>query len=224
MPAEPAACHLRCVCSLCPGRERSDQVRGAAALSGGLPQCLPQDPRNQGGQRSQQAQQAQCAQQRFLHCSECSASAPSFGLSPLLTPALCAPPPRPPAPLPPQFNSTNKWQLSIHRPESASAQHPILVLKGAPERVLRMCTHIMVDGESVPMDAGWQNKYNEGGCCWGGGGGWGALAVGFPGLPDEGEGVSSAFCFFCHARHISFVLRRAVPCLLRSLRDAGRHG
>lgn len=60
-----------------------------------------------------------------------------------------------------KFNSTNKWQLSIHRPESPDAQHPILVLKGAPERVLRMCTHIMVNGESVPMDADWQNKYNE---------------------------------------------------------------
>jgi hypothetical protein len=62
---------------------------------------------------------------------------------------------------PMQFNSTNKWQLSIHRPEDPAAQHPILVLKGAPERVLRMCTHIMHDGESVPMDEGWQAKYNE---------------------------------------------------------------
>ncbi len=63
---------------------------------------------------------------------------------------------------PPQFNSTNKWQLSIHRPEDPEAQHPLLVLKGAPERVLRMCTHIMVDGQSVPMDADMQRKYNQG--------------------------------------------------------------
>jgi sodium/potassium-transporting ATPase subunit alpha len=60
-----------------------------------------------------------------------------------------------------QFNSTNKWQLSIHRPEDAAAQHPIMVLKGAPERVLRMCTHIMLKGERVPMDEDWQAKYNE---------------------------------------------------------------
>ncbi len=66
-----------------------------------------------------------------------------------------------PAP-PPQFNSTNKWQLSIHRPEDPSARHPLLVLKGAPERVLRMCTHIEIDGQSVPMDAAMQAKYNEG--------------------------------------------------------------
>lgn len=52
-------------------------------------------------------------------------------------------------------------QLTIHRPEDPTAEHPILTLKGAPERVLRMCTHIMVDGESVPMDANWQAKYNE---------------------------------------------------------------
>ena len=63
-----------------------------------------------------------------------------------------------------KFNSTNKWQLSVHKPEDPAATSPVLVLKGAPERVLRMCTHIMVDGESVPMDASWQNKYNEGGC------------------------------------------------------------
>ncbi|KAL4422112.1 hypothetical protein ABPG77_003397 [Micractinium sp. CCAP 211/92] len=60
-----------------------------------------------------------------------------------------------------KFNSTNKWQLSIHRPEDPEAQHPLLVLKGAPERVLRMCTHIMVDGQSVPMDADMQRKYNQ---------------------------------------------------------------
>lgn len=60
-----------------------------------------------------------------------------------------------------KFNSTNKWQLSIHRPEDAAAQHPIMVLKGAPERVLRMCTHIMLKGERVPMDEHWQAKYNE---------------------------------------------------------------
>ena len=129
-----------------------------------------------GGSRAQRAQRAQQAQ-RFIHCSKCNAAPPAGSAPRPLAPAhpFCPSPPFAPCrpnPLPPQFNSTNKWQLSIHRPESASAQHPILVLKGAPERVLRMCTHIMVDGESVPMDASWQNKYNEGGCwllgtgCW----------------------------------------------------------
>ncbi|PSC70763.1 sodium potassium-transporting ATPase subunit alpha-1 [Micractinium conductrix] len=60
-----------------------------------------------------------------------------------------------------KFNSTNKWQLSVHKPEDPAAQHPVIVLKGAPERVLRMCTHIMIDGEAVPMDAEMQKKYND---------------------------------------------------------------
>ena len=70
----------------------------------------------------------------------------------------------PPPPTLPQFNSTTKWQLSIHMPEDPNAKHPILVLKGAPERVLRMCENMMIDGEDVPLDADMQNKYNE--CEW----------------------------------------------------------
>lgn len=87
---------------------------------------------------------------------EALSSGPPPNAPPTPTPHL----PRPPTPQ--QFNSTNKWQLSIHRPEDPDAQHPLLVLKGAPERVLRMCTHIMVDGQSVPLDADMQRKYNEG--------------------------------------------------------------
>jgi sodium/potassium-transporting ATPase subunit alpha len=60
-----------------------------------------------------------------------------------------------------KFNSTNKWQLSIHQPEDPSAKSPILVLKGAPERVLKMCTRISINGEEVPMTAEWQTAYNE---------------------------------------------------------------
>lgn len=60
-----------------------------------------------------------------------------------------------------KFNSTNKWQLSIHKPEDPSDTSPILVLKGAPERVLKMCTRILIDGEEVPMSDEWQTAYNE---------------------------------------------------------------
>lgn len=60
-----------------------------------------------------------------------------------------------------KFNSTNKWQLSIHRPEDPSAKHPILVLKGAPERVLQKCKSIMMEGEAIPLDDDWSRKYNE---------------------------------------------------------------
>lgn len=44
-----------------------------------------------------------------------------------------------------KFNSTNKWQLSIHAPEDSSIDYPILALKGAPERVLKMCKKIIIN-------------------------------------------------------------------------------
>ena len=60
-----------------------------------------------------------------------------------------------------KFNSTNKWQLSIHRPEDPSEKHPILVLKGAPERVISMCSKILIDGEEKPFNDEWMQKYHS---------------------------------------------------------------
>ena len=42
-----------------------------------------------------------------------------------------------------KFNSVNKWQLSIHRIADDEFDCPLLLLKGAPERVLKMCDKIM---------------------------------------------------------------------------------
>lgn len=46
------------------------------------------------------------------------------------------------------FNSTNKWMLSINQQEGPDAdQKPlILMMKGAPERVMNMCTHVLNKG------------------------------------------------------------------------------
>lgn len=60
-----------------------------------------------------------------------------------------------------KFNSTNKWQLSIHQPEDPEIDYPILVLKGAPERVLKMCKKIMYNGEEVDLDASWEQRYTQ---------------------------------------------------------------
>ena len=59
-----------------------------------------------------------------------------------------------------KFNSTNKWQLSIHKPEDPDATSPVLVLKGAPERVINMCSKILIDGEEKPFDEEWMKKYH----------------------------------------------------------------
>ncbi|CAD5112615.1 DgyrCDS1828 [Dimorphilus gyrociliatus] len=48
------------------------------------------------------------------------------------------------------FNSTNKFQLSIHK-MNENNRH-LLVMKGAPERVLSKCSTILINGEEQPMD------------------------------------------------------------------------
>ncbi|KAI1901219.1 hypothetical protein AGOR_G00032050 [Albula goreensis] len=62
------------------------------------------------------------------------------------------------------FNSTNKYQLSIHEFEETPSGH-LLVMKGAPERILDRCSTIMMHGQEVPMDDDWrdafQNAYME---------------------------------------------------------------
>ncbi|XP_053223901.1 sodium/potassium-transporting ATPase subunit alpha-2-like [Podarcis raffonei] len=62
------------------------------------------------------------------------------------------------------FNSTNKYQLSIHEAEDKPKGH-ILVMKGAPERILDCCSTIMIQGKEVNMDkkmqAEFQKAYDE---------------------------------------------------------------
>ncbi len=55
------------------------------------------------------------------------------------------------------FNSSNKWMLAIHEDEK-TAEEPdvnakplILMMKGAPERILNMCSFSLENGELVPM-------------------------------------------------------------------------
>ena len=50
------------------------------------------------------------------------------------------------------FNSVNKWQLSVHQAENQN----LLVMKGAPEKILDRCDRIMIGGEEVPLTAEWR--------------------------------------------------------------------
>uniref|UniRef100_A0AAQ5XFE5 Sodium/potassium-transporting ATPase subunit alpha n=1 Tax=Amphiprion ocellaris TaxID=80972 RepID=A0AAQ5XFE5_AMPOC len=63
------------------------------------------------------------------------------------------------------FNSTNKYQLSIHESEDENDNRYLLVMKGAPERILDRCSTIMVQGKEQPMDdemkEAFQNAYLE---------------------------------------------------------------
>ncbi|XP_060728039.1 sodium/potassium-transporting ATPase subunit alpha-2 [Tachysurus vachellii] len=56
------------------------------------------------------------------------------------------------------FNSTNKFQLSIHEIEDSPTEH-LLVMKGAPERILDRCNTIMINGQEVPLDNDWRDTF-----------------------------------------------------------------
>uniref|UniRef100_A0A8D0CJ04 Sodium/potassium-transporting ATPase subunit alpha n=1 Tax=Scleropages formosus TaxID=113540 RepID=A0A8D0CJ04_SCLFO len=63
------------------------------------------------------------------------------------------------------FNSTNKYQLSVHETEDPNDNRYLLVMKGAPERILDRCSTIMLQGKEQPMDdelrEAFQNAYLE---------------------------------------------------------------
>uniref|UniRef100_A0A8C9FXS2 Sodium/potassium-transporting ATPase subunit alpha n=1 Tax=Pavo cristatus TaxID=9049 RepID=A0A8C9FXS2_PAVCR len=51
------------------------------------------------------------------------------------------------------FNSTNKFQLSIHETDDPNDKRFLLVMKGAPERILERCSTIMINGKEEPLDS-----------------------------------------------------------------------
>lgn len=59
------------------------------------------------------------------------------------------------------FNSTNKFQLSIHQRNNNHEEPPVLVFKGAPERVIDRCDYFLMDGEAVPMTPELLKKLEE---------------------------------------------------------------
>nr|XP_033773234.1 potassium-transporting ATPase alpha chain 2 isoform X2 [Geotrypetes seraphini] len=50
------------------------------------------------------------------------------------------------------FNSTNKFQLSIHETDDPNDKRFLLVMKGAPERILDRCSTIMIAGKEQTLD------------------------------------------------------------------------
>ncbi len=62
------------------------------------------------------------------------------------------------------FNSTNKYQVSIHKKGNEDgedvAQH-LLVMKGAPERILDRCSTILIKGEEKTLDDEWRQAFNN---------------------------------------------------------------
>jgi len=59
------------------------------------------------------------------------------------------------------FNSTNKFQVSLHEMDEENNVQHLLVMKGAPERILERCSTIMVDGEEHPINEEWIAAFNN---------------------------------------------------------------
>merc|ERR1712038_855301 len=57
------------------------------------------------------------------------------------------------------FNSTNKFQVSIHELDDPNENRYLLVMKGAPERIVDRCSTIIVDGRELPMTEEWKNAF-----------------------------------------------------------------
>jgi len=58
------------------------------------------------------------------------------------------------------FNSTNKFQVSIHESQDLSGDN-LLVMKGAPERILDRCSTIVVNGREMPLDDRWKEAFEN---------------------------------------------------------------
>ncbi|XP_071772883.1 potassium-transporting ATPase alpha chain 1 [Centroberyx gerrardi] len=57
------------------------------------------------------------------------------------------------------FNSTNKFQLSVHELEDPLDLRYLLVMKGAPERILERCSTILIKGQELPLDEQWKEAF-----------------------------------------------------------------
>ena len=58
------------------------------------------------------------------------------------------------------FNSTAKYQVSIHEQEEENDPRFLLVMKGAPERILEKCSSILINGKEQPIDESILEIYN----------------------------------------------------------------
>jgi len=59
------------------------------------------------------------------------------------------------------FNSTNKYQVSVHETEDKSDSRYLIAMKGAPERILDRCSTIVVNGVDQPLNDQWKERFNE---------------------------------------------------------------
>jgi len=130
------------------------------------------------------------------------------------------------------FNSTNKYQVSIHeRDDKADDSFHLLVMKGAPERILERCSTILVNGEVKEMTEDWKESFNNAYLELGG---LGERVLGFcdfdlptekfpEGFPFDGEEINFPIdgLRFCGLISMIDPPRAAVPDAVAKCRSAG---
>ena len=130
------------------------------------------------------------------------------------------------------FNSTNKYQVSIHECQvDSDVPGHLLVMKGAPERILDRCSTIMIDGEEHKMTSEWKEAFNNAYLELGG---LGERGLGFcdfvldtdafpTGFPFDGEDVNFPLTGLRFVGLMSMIdpPRAAVPDAVTKCRSAG---
>jgi len=131
------------------------------------------------------------------------------------------------------FNSTNKYQVSIHETEDPNDNRYLLVMKGAPERILDRCATILMNGEEKQLDKEMIESYNN---AYDELGGLGERVLGFchfylpaeefpPGFQFDAEGDEPNFPLtgLCFVGLMSMIdpPRAAVPDAVSKCRSAG---
>uniref|UniRef100_A0A8B9NZ97 Sodium/potassium-transporting ATPase subunit alpha n=1 Tax=Apteryx owenii TaxID=8824 RepID=A0A8B9NZ97_APTOW len=119
------------------------------------------------------------------------------------------------------FTSANKFQVSVHE----AGERLLLVLKGAPERVLERCGSVMLKGQELPLDQQWREAFES---AYAELGGRGERVLGFCQgyLEGPGEGLSAeqlpgeGLCFTGLVAMID-PPRASVPAAVRKCRTAG---
>merc|ERR1712002_990391 len=59
------------------------------------------------------------------------------------------------------FNSTNKFQVSVHETEMDGSNEYLIAMKGAPERILDICSTISIKGDNLDLDDHWKGRFNH---------------------------------------------------------------
>ncbi|GMR37075.1 hypothetical protein PMAYCL1PPCAC_07270 [Pristionchus mayeri] len=88
------------------------------------------------------------------------------------------------------FNSTNKYQVSVHRDQKNGKY--IVQMKGAPEKILTMCDTISINGKNRPLDADVKKDFQS---AYEALGGYGERVFGFADLELDSSEFPEGFKF-----------------------------